>query len=107
MCHIVTLSQSQFKEFRQAVCICPSPAPGAGHVTSQQQDTPLALTRKQPRPCRLASARESEHAAAGVSVLQPWHVQRLCSTDSRMMMHICFSMSKQGMTPGAGSDRMA
>lgn len=46
MYHIVTLSQSMLKEFRQAVYVSPSPAPEAGHVTSQQQNTPLALTKK-------------------------------------------------------------
>lgn len=60
MCHIVTLSQSQLKEFRQTACVCPGPAPGARHVTSQQQqqqqDTPLARTGKQTRPCLRLSA---------------------------------------------------
>lgn len=60
MYHIVTLSQSMLKEFRQAVYICPSPAPEACHVTSQQQNTPPALTKR--TPCR--------PAAAGSSVLQ-------------------------------------
>lgn len=70
MCHIVTLSQSQLKEFRQAVCLCPSPSPSAGHVTSQHQDTPLALTRKQPRPCvGLHKPKESDHTEAWDSAL--------------------------------------
>ena len=58
MCHIVTLSQSQLKEFRQTAYVCDGPAPAACHVTSQQQqeDTPLALTGKQTRPCLRSSA---------------------------------------------------
>lgn len=49
VCDIVTLSQSQLKELKQTACVCSGPAPGAGHVTSQQQqqDTPLALAGDQ------------------------------------------------------------
>lgn len=58
----MTLSQSQLKEF----CPCPSPAPSAGHVTSQLKDTPLALTRSQGPVSACISSREWSYWGWGI-----------------------------------------